>query len=369
MKILIITELLTPYRIDWFDELGKSTELKVLYTKEKDKSRNRKWLSKRSNNIKCKKLKGFKFKGKEICFEVITELKKDYDIILLDGYSFPTQMLSILYLKIKKKDFFMNVDGGFIRDNEWRYIYSFKSFFISSATYYLSSSSQADKYLIHYGASPKGIFRHNFTSLFKKDIRTDIVSMEEKLMLRNKLNIIERKVIISVGQFIYRKGFDVLIESMKNNSSEYGIYIIGGEPTQEYINLKHKYNLTNLHFIGFKQTQELTDYYKAGDLFVLPTREDIWGLVINEAMAYGLPIITTNRCIAGLELVTNGMNGFIVEVDNPNKLRDKIINILEDEELRASMSKASLKKIQEYTIENMAKTHLNIFNNNLNEEG
>ena len=53
----------------------------------------------------------------------------------------------------------------------------------------------------------------------------------------------------------------------------------------------------------------------ASDLFVLPTREDIWGLVINEAMSFGLPIITTRKCIAGTELITDGENGYLLEAD------------------------------------------------------
>lgn len=361
MKILIITELLTPYRVDWFDELGKSAELKVLYTKETDKSRNRKWLSKRSNNIKCKRLKGFKFKDNEICFEVITELKKDYDIILLDGYSFPTQMLAILYLKIKKKDFFMNIDGGFIRENEKKYIYYIKKFFISSVSYYLSSSIQTDKYLIHYGANLKSIYRHNFTSLFAKDIKKQINTPDEKLRLKQILNIEEQKVIISVGQFIHRKGFDILIKSMRFIPKNYGVYIIGGTPTKEFIDMKKKYNLENLYFIEFKQSEELRKYYDLADLFVLPTREDIWGLVVNEAMASGLPIITTDRCIAGLELVDDGVNGYIIPVEDYNSLAQYIKKILSNDELQIKMSNESLKKISSYTIENMAQTHNNIF--------
>ena len=58
-------------------------------------------------------------------------------------------------------------------------------------------------------------------------------------------------------------------------------------------------DLTNVHFVGFKTKEQLEDYYRAADLFVLPTREDIWGLVVAEAMAYGLGVITTNRCNAG----------------------------------------------------------------------
>ena len=57
-----------------------------------------------------------------------------------------------------------------------------------------------------------------------------------------------------------------------------------------------------------------------------PTREDIWGLVINEALAAGLPVITTNRCGAGLELIKNNENGFLVNVEDIDELYEKILN-------------------------------------------
>ena len=102
-----------------------------------------------------------------------------------------------------------------------------------------------------------------------------------------------------------------------------------------------------------KTKKELSEYYKAADIFVLPTREDIWGLVINEAMAYGLPVVTTNKCVSGVELVKDYKNGFIINVDDVKQLAYAINLILSDDILREKMSKESLKTIDKYTIENM----------------
>ena len=57
----------------------------------------------------------------------------------------------------------------------------------------------------------------------------------------------------------------------------------------------------------------MVDYYLAADVFVLPTLEDVWGFVINEAMVCGCPIVTTYDCGASRDLVKNRVNGFLVE--------------------------------------------------------
>ena len=106
------------------------------------------------------------------------------------------------------------------------------------------------------------------------------------------------------------------------------------------------------------KSEELSEYYKAADLFVLPTREDIWGLVINEAMNYGLPVITTTACVAVQELVENYKNGFILNIKNENEmtyeLNKKICLIFETSGMKQRMGKESLKMIEKYSIENMA---------------
>lgn len=166
------------------------------------------------------------------------------------------------------------------------------------------------------------------------------------------------KVVISVGQFIYRKGYDVLIKAWARCPKNAELYIIGGEPTEEYLRLVQEMHMSNIHFLKFKSKNVLKEYYKAADLFVLPTREDIWGLVINEAMAAGLPVITTNKCVAGLELVNDGENGYIVPINNSKILSEKINCILSSDELMKKMSANSLRKIHRYTIEQMAKKHI-----------
>ena len=166
------------------------------------------------------------------------------------------------------------------------------------------------------------------------------------------------KVVVSVGQFIHRKGFDVLLKAWAKCSPENVLYIIGAEPTEEYLALKNQLELKNVFFVGFKAKEELKQYYRAADLFVLPTREDIWGLVVNEAMASGLPVITTNMCVGGVELVDDSDNGYIVDVDNTRQLSDAITRYfsLTDSE-KEEFQKKALNKIKEYTLENMIEVY------------
>jgi len=167
-------------------------------------------------------------------------------------------------------------------------------------------------------------------------------------------------VLLSGAQFTPRMGFDVLLEAMAQLPAGIGCCIVGGEPTEEYLAQAERLGLDHVHFVGFKRKPALAEYFKAADLFVLPTRKDIWGLVINEAMAHGLPVITTDKCIAGLELVKNGENGYLVPVNDITQLADRIAKILEIQE--SNMGRKSLEIIKDYTIEKMAEQHIEYLN-------
>lgn len=360
MKVLFITTIPSPYRVSFFNELGKLTKLTVLFEKSGSDERDESW-----SKYRFESFNGIIMKGKAIsvntafCPSVVKYLKKKWErIVVCDVYT-PTGMLAIQYMKLHKIPYCIEGDGGFAKSGKGLKE-NIKNHFIKGAAGYFSTSDAHDQYYLTYGAKKNRIYRYPFTSIGSMDIIDHVYSIEEKQQLKKKLNIPEKKCVITVGQFIPRKGFDVLLKAARHMSKEIGFYFIGGKPTQEYIELAK--DLDNIHFIGFKRKDELKQYYLAADVFVLPTREDIWGLVINEAMACGLPVITTDKCIAGLELVRDGENGFIVPVNSSKATANRIMDCFKGDNLQEFGSN-SLIKIKDYTFEKMAERHMEVLSN------
>jgi len=361
-RVLFVTNYAAPYRVHFFDALGKYMDVTVLFSDpvETVTHRSQDWFEKGEGGFRTVQLEKrvLTLKDENLCLDVISWLKKPYDAIVICGYSSPTAMLAMAYMKLRKIPFYMEVDGGIIRQ-ESKLKYSLKKMLVSAPNRWISTGKYTTEYLAHYGAKKERIFEYPFSSLHETDIREKPVTTEEKMQLRRELGIAEDKVVLSIGQFIHRKGYDVLLRSAAALEPGTGVYIVGGEPTEEYTQLCRELELTNVHFLSFMKKEKLVQYYKAADLFVLPTREDIWGLVINEAMAYGLPVVTTDKCVAGLELVDEGVNGFIVPPEDHTQLSARIVQTLRAD--TEQMGRASLEKIQPYTIENMVESHLKIF--------
>lgn len=361
MKIMFLSNIPSPYRLDFFNELGKYLDLKVVFEAKRNYKLNEKWYKDEVKNFEAIFLKDGEIEERKINWKILKHIKKNnQDLIVVTNYAYFTELIALLYIKLKRIPYCMEVDGGIIRNEKWL-MKKFKTFLIKGARGYISPSKDTDKFLVYYGADKDKIYRYPFTSIKESDLLKRSLTIDEKIQIRKGLGIKEEKVVISVGQFIHRKGYDILLKACENIGDKIGVYIIGGKPTDEYLNLKEELNLTNVYFIDFKTKEEIKEYYKAADLFVLPTREDIWGLVINEAMAYGLPVITTNKCVAGLELIENIKNGYIVEVKNYIELANKINYIINNEKSIEKMASNNLDKIKNYTIENMAKVHIDIF--------
>lgn len=358
-RVLFLTNYASPYRVHFFDELGKFMDVTVLLTDpvESVTHRNEAWFEDGQGGFHVVQLSGRPIKGEYFCPEVGKWLKKSYDAIVIGGYSSPTAIWAMAYLRLRKIPFYMEVDGGLIRQ-EGKLKFWIKRTLVRLADSWLSTGIYPTKYLVHYGAKPEKVFFYPFSSLYEEDILRTVVSQEEKAALRRELGIPQKRMILAVGQCIPRKGFDILLKAAKDLPEDTALCIVGGEPTEEYLGLREELGLTQVSFLGFQKKEILAKYYRAADLFTLPTREDIWGLVINEAMAYGLPVITTDRCVAGLELIEEGVNGYIVPVEDVEALGEKMREALQGN--LAEMGAASLRKIRPYTIENMAKAHVEI---------
>jgi glycosyltransferase involved in cell wall biosynthesis len=268
-------------------------------------------------------------------------------------------MLAITLLKQKKIPFILSTDGGFIAQ-ESRIKYLIKRHFIGAANYWLSTGAAATDYLVHYGADREKIYIYPFTSLTENDLADGRrIGKLDKELLKEELGIRENKMVLAVGQFIYRKGMDILLRALPKMQKDFVIYIIGGTATEEYWSLLNEDDKQRVHFLNFMAKEELARYYRAADVFVLPTREDIWGLVINEALSYLVPCITTEKCGAGLALIEPGKNGMIIPVDDVDELTSAITEVSTWEGNQTKLN--CLASIKEYSIENMAKRHYEVF--------
>ncbi|WOQ16967.1 glycosyltransferase family 4 protein [Raineyella sp. W15-4] len=351
--------------MDFFNELGKTCRLTVLFEKARASNRDESWADFNFENFQGTVLHGLSYSADSaVSFEVLSYLRKqNYDAVVITNFSSPTGALAIAYLRSVGVLYYLESDGGFRsggRIKTW-----LKKQVIRGADGYFSTSEENDKYFLAYGAKSTQLIRYPFTSIREKQILSEPPSETQRRAAREALGITQPQLVLSIGQFIPRKGFDVLLKAFALQRDGVALCIVGGEPTLEYLKLVESLQISNIYFVGFKQESELRTYFTAADLFVLPTREDVWGLVVSEALANSLPVVTTDRCISGLEMVAPNSCGLIVPAGNVDKLSEAIGRLLGDSELCLRMRTRALEVSREYTIERMARRHEHVLRERL----
>lgn len=365
LNVLLTSNIPAPYFVDYADELGKYVNLTVVFELTKASDRDKSWdvalKQKHFNYIFLNAKRNSAESG--LSFKIKKYLRdRSFDRVIIANPTTPTGIVALMYCRNHKIPFIIQSEGGFQGSGKGPKE-KFKKYIMGKADYYLTGMGGQNDYFLKYGATKDKLRPYNFTSSYAKDIDDRALNDDEKSILRKELAI-DKRMVLFVGQFIHRKGIDVLLKAFKGLDGEYCLYLIGGEMTDQYKEIINKLNINNVHCINFISKDELRKYYQAADLFVMTTREDTWGLVINEAMEHALPVITTDRCIAGNCLVENGVNGFIVNINNVDDIRSKMSFILENNDARHLMSNNNLEKIKSHTIENMAKTIFNYLKEN-----
>lgn len=366
MKVLWLTFIPSPYRLRFFEELGKKCELTVLFERENSKNRKSHW-----NNFDFIGYKGIILKGITIggfdkfCPNVQAFLNSSYDVIVISNPTSPTGIFAAAILQGKRIPYIVESDGAFPTNKKGIKL-AIKRFVMSHANLCLSTAKLHDEYYIECGVKREKIRRYPFTSIGDEDIENaKKITEKDKAYYKNRIGITEKSMILSVGRFSYDKGygkgFDILIQIADQiRHQDVGIYIVGDEPTEEFKKIKEVNKLDKIHYIGFKDKIELAEYYAAADIFILLTRGDVWGLVINEAMMFGLPIISSDKCIAGLEMINDAENGFIVSLNNNAEIIEKINELLFNQDIYDRIAKNNIRKAAEYTFERMVEIHINL---------
>ena len=186
-----------------------------------------------------------------------------------------------------------------------------------------------------------------------------IGSLREKTRLREKLTLPDKKIVAFIGRLDPQKRADLLIEifnELGKVREDSHLVIIGGGPEKEKIeSMLNK----NIAFAG--TVDNVNDYLRASDLFVLPSLAEGMSNVILEAMATGLPVIST-KISSNQEIIDNGTSGILLDIEDRAGLKENIIRILGDSAFGDKLGQNARSRIVEnFSIETVAAKYIELF--------
>ncbi len=359
MKVFWLFNHPAPYKVNYFNELGKQVELDVYFERASEKSRNNLFYSEKPLSFSChicdSKAWG---EGNNLTNEPIKALRKNqYDIIVINGWRTLTEQKTIAYCKRHKFPYIFWINGGAINHHEGALKRCIKTHFIKGANLYFCPDENSSHYLTYYGAEESKIVRYPYSTIFERELNNAPLNAEAKKQLREKLGLVGKRVYLSAGQFIERKNYKALIRLWKSMDSSDSLYVFGeGEQKQEYEALIDTLGLKNVFLLPFKPHEEILEYFKAGDCFVFLSKEDIYGHVINEALSQALPVVSSKKVNAALHLIKNKENGYLVDLDD----EAEIIGVLRSFPNK-TMEEKALEVAKNNTIEKSAKAFVDYF--------
>jgi glycosyltransferase involved in cell wall biosynthesis len=319
-----------------------------------------------------------RFKEYRISFEMFPYMvkhEKDIDIIHSHALrSYPEDLGAIISLA-KKKPFIISPHGGI--SINWDYRDKIPKMISDKTIGYLR------KFITpHYIAVTRmeiplikdlGV-DDDHVHFIPHGVNLDIFKPVDSSNLKKALGIEGSKIILYVGRIAKGKGVDILVKilaDLRREKMDVKLVIVGNDAG--YLPIV-KSLINNLHLnehvflIGFVNKLDLAKYYSMADLVIYPSRQEIFGLVLVEAMACGKPVIGSD-IMGPSEIIVNGKTGYTSDFRDLKKLSEITLHLLEDNTKLIQMGKNGLNRVKEhYTWEKAAKSHFNLYKKALSSQ-
>jgi len=215
------------------------------------------------------------------------------------------------------------------------------------------------KYYEHYGVrTDKLVYApHSVDNAFFKKSREFYLSSRDQIRRQWGIDD-DRPVFLFVGKFVQKKQPLLLLEAFKLVSRYkpcHLVYVGDGPLRSQLDSAIKRQGLKNVTMAGFLNQSEITKAYVGGDILVLPSKyEETWGLVVNEAMNCGLPIVISDRVGCGRDLVCDNENGFIVPHGSAVLLAKALSTLANEPNKRLLFGKKSLEIIRNWDLKQTA---------------
>ena len=332
---------------------SKWYKFKILFTSATES--NRQW------NID-EELKKYKFEYKILEWKQLNTWKKDKayfhinsnfrdildkeqpDILIHAGWAWMSVIQSKQRCK-KNNNKFILWSWSTKYEKSWRRTITkpFVKYVVKGCDGYRSYWTRASEYLVSLWAEKEKIYP------LYNSVDSNFFSEQAKLLepqkeeLKKKYWITTKHILLFVWQLIERKGIYEILEWFKNFQKEnknWSLVFLGWWQEKEKMEwIIEKEWIKNVYFPGFFQKDKICEWYAVADIFTLPSREEVWWLVINEAMYFWLPIITAYQVWACVDLVKEWENWYIMRGNTDKEFERCMNEILENKLIENNSSK------------------------------
>lgn len=283
-----------------------------------------------------------------------------FDAILLNGWNSPLIWIALLAAKafgiqvLLRSENPWNQEVSRIGLRHWFRRMALK-FFFGRVDAFLYIGKENKEFYEGYEVSASKLF---FTPYAVDNVRL-LASVPDAIVARRELRAGmgiagDALVVLTVGKLIHKKRPMDLLKAYEALGHRHKSLIFAGEgelrgELEKYV---AEHNVPNVFFAGFVGQDDIGRYYAAADIFVLPSGlGETWGLVVNEAMCFGLPVIASNIVGSAADLVHSGENGYIFKLGDTAELVEKISTLADQPDLCRKFGQRSKQIIGEYTYE------------------
>jgi len=359
-RLVLLTELIAPYRIPVFNALAQRTDvdLHVIFLSRTDSSM-RDWrvyeeeIRFSYEVLPCWRKRVGKYnvllnRGLSSAMRVAAP-----DAIVCGGYNYLSALQALRWAKRSQVPFVLWSEST-SGDHRSRHtlVELLKRRFLKNCDAFVVPGKSARQYLEQFEVPPDRIFiapNAVDIALFSagRGPQTSPVRLRSQLALPNKYFLFVGRLVRAKGVLDLLEAYALLAPELRE---QFSLVFAGEGPMRSELESRARdiYPGT-VHFAGFVQRDDLADYYALADCLVLPTYSDTWGMVINEAMAAGLPVICTRVAGCAADLVHD--NGRLVPVGDASELASAMGEIARDPVLRGRMSSESRELIRGFSPE------------------
>ena len=362
-RLAILTEIIAPYRIPVFNALARRAglDLHVIFLAETDEAL-RQWpVYKNEICFSYQILPSWRWRAWRSSFLINRGLwsaldKASPQVIICGGYNYVASWEALLWARRHRVAFVLwSESNGQDARRGRAWVESLKAYFLRHCDGFVVPGRASFEYLRSLGSPEARILTapnavdNSLFAMLAEHTSAHANEFREKLKLPSRF-------ILFVGRLVPEKGvFDLLEAYAKLESSlrsEVGLVFAGdGVSREELAQQAKRISPGSVCFPGFARRDDLAGLYALAETLVLPTHSDPWGLVVNEAMACGLPIIVSSVAGCSADLVEDGWNGYVVPARDAERLSVAINSLVRQPELKQRMSTRSLERIRSYSPE------------------